>query len=93
MQWRISPGGGIPRSWRSIPEAATVVRHRYDGGQIFGVIFQTAEHGGKAGAAADGDDLGTLGPAALIKGLVHGGSSFTPGSYPDDFPWPDSLFA
>ena len=38
--------------------ASPVVGHRDHGGEIFGVFFQSPQHGRKAGAAADGDDLG-----------------------------------
>ena len=37
--------------------AAAIVRHRDHGGDVAGVIFQAAQHGGKAGATADGDDM------------------------------------
>ena len=57
--------------------AAAVVRHSDDGGQIFRVFFQPAQHGGKARAAADGDDMRSLRPQLTArKHRAHTQSSF-----------------
>ena len=57
--------------------AAAVVRHGDDGGQIFRVFFQPAQHGGKARAAADGDDMRSLRPQLTArKHRAHTQSSF-----------------
>ena len=57
--------------------AAAVVRHGDDGGQIYRVFFQPAQHGGKARAAADGDDMRSLRPQLTAwKHCAHTQSSF-----------------
>ena len=49
--------------------AAAVIRNGDDGGEVCGIFFQTAEHGGQACAAADGDGTGTV---SRVKSLGHG---------------------
>ena len=64
MQWRMSAGRQHPDVPPQHTAAAAVVRHGDDGGQIFRVFFQPAQHGGKARAAADGDDMPVPAPTA-----------------------------
>lgn len=77
MQWRMSPGGSIPMSRRSIPLPPPSSDTVTMAGQIFRVFFQPAQHGGKARAAADGDDMRSLCPQLTArKHRAHTQSSF-----------------
>ena len=72
--------------------SASVIRHGDDSGQVLGVVFQAPQHGGKAGAAADGDHTG---PPLLPPGLgafvmFHRCALLMHGSCPGGFPWLDS---
>ena len=70
--------------------AAAVIRHRDDGGEVFRVVFQAPQHGGKAVAAADGGDPGAVGPGHPIADPVifhmafQKASPFSSGSCPGD---------
>ena len=46
--------------------AAAVIRHRDDGGDVFCVLLQAAEHGGKTVPAADHRHPGAVGPGQAV---------------------------
>ena len=51
--------------------AAAVVRHGDHGGDIVRVVFQAPQHGGKAGAAANGYDMRAAAGRNAAQFLFH----------------------
>ena len=71
--------------------AAAVVRHRHDGGEVFRVVLQAPQHGGKTVATANGSNAGAVcpghpvaDPAQIHLILQKAASPFSSGSCPGD---------
>ena len=59
------PRRGHPQVLPEHSGAPPVIRHGHDGGQVAGILFETAQHGGQSGPPADGGDLRSVLPTAV----------------------------